>query len=94
MNAYEIAKDFISTMNPDGWEGYGDDIPKTFNTASKEYSIGGENEKLVLSFEYDELYHWMTYCQIYEKNDLKNSGYSESVCFADILAKTVKALLR
>ena len=51
MTAHEIAKDFINTMNPSGWDGVGQK-PDNFDTRIKTYIVDGFNEyKLNVSYD-------------------------------------------
>ena len=51
MTAREIAEDFVSTMNPSGWDGIGRK-PDNFDTRVKTYIIDGFNEyKLDVSYD-------------------------------------------
>ena len=55
MTAREIAKDFVSTMNPSMWAGVGQK-PDNFDTRIKTYTIDGFYEyELDVSYDEDEL---------------------------------------
>lgn len=55
MTAREIARDFVSTMNPSRWAGIGQK-PDNFDTRIKTYTIDGFHEyELDISYDEDEL---------------------------------------
>lgn len=62
-----IANDFLSTMNPENWNGIGEK-PKSLNTLIKTYDIGSESVELDISFEFcKEDNSWEHYCELRDK---------------------------
>lgn len=63
-----IAEDFISTMNPEHWNGSGTK-PDTFDTRIKTYNIASKKgNELDISFDYDEQDKvWEHYCELRDK---------------------------
>ena len=63
--AIEIAKEFLTTMNPDCWDGDGDK-PSTFVELLWECDLS-ENYRLDISFQFDETDGWLHCCEIVDK---------------------------
>ena len=65
--AKEIAKNFLSRMNPNNWDGTGEK-PESFDTRIVTYDIDSYDVELDISFEYDEDEQcWLHYCEIRDK---------------------------
>jgi hypothetical protein len=65
-HAEQIAKDFLTTMNPTSWDGNGTS-PKEFDKRIKTYDFGSPFVVLDISFEYDDNEGWYHLCEIVDK---------------------------
>ena len=85
MTAIEIAKDFLSKMNPSKWNGTGDK-PSDLDTRIVTYKIDNDTEIDLsienLAFEDDEEPDWITCCELRWSDDeeLLESFSSDSIC--------------
>ena len=65
--AENIAKDFISKMNPTSWNGQGE-RPMQFDTRICTYDFGSPLVELDISFDYNyNEMEWEHYCEIVDK---------------------------
>lgn len=86
MTTYEIAKDFISKMNPSGWDGIGfENKPKDFRDKySITYDVNGHPDiDLDIHFEYDgcDDAYWYV-CEAYDNGTQDRIG--EGVWGSDV----------
>ena len=96
MTAREIAKDFISTMNPSGWDGSWNRPDSTPLNEVLTYHLDEYPEiNLDLHYEYDDLedqyYH---VCEVYDKesNDRICGVWSNTVNDVDDVVGTIQYL--
>ncbi len=96
MTAREIAKDFVSTMNPSGWDGSGNRPDSTPLNEVLTYHLDEYPEiNLDLHYEYDDLedqyYH---VCEAYDKesNDRMCGVWSNTINDVDDVIGTIQYL--
>lgn len=90
--ALDIANEFLVTMNPDMWDGNGDE-PATFDQRvwSKELS---KEVRLDISFEYDNEDGWCTVCELVDvaSNEMFDIMSSYGIDSPQNLADTIYIL--
>ena len=94
MTAREIARDFLSKMNPSGWNGIGDK-PNDLDTRIITYKIDNDVELDLsienIAFEDDEDHEWTTCCELRwcDDGELLEIFSSDSICDEREIAFTI-----
>lgn len=95
MTAREIARDFISTMNPSGWDGVGQKPDDLNDKQQITYHVGKYPDIDVdIHYEYDDN-RWWHVCEAYDKElneRLCGGAWGDTVNNIDDMIRTIKYL--